>query len=1284
MESGEILDNTGKSIQIGKREMPRENRGNLFWGSLLLTSGVPWIKSTTLVPKRGDTSTKTKASGRGKRSVSQTPPLDLQCGAGETCKNVCFDQNFNYTNCYCDIGCLLFGDCCFDFFEACLNTSIVQLLESVAGSEVKHHENNSDILTGKSHVSKSEETTWVQNCNKPVPNDLHVIRSVDIMSIFGCMDCIGVTNWRKTEVLGQWFSPAYQLVSKCPETWKNQDVRHRCENQTDVTFNNPPIHDGPGSILSFRNLHCAMCHERSLDELRPWNLTLTCPETDHIDSWIKEEQFVHSCCRFIFKPLPDLKDATRRCPWNVSEQNASSVWASDDGRRKCNGDLVTSGGQEDIGGFGLFNEPERGSVTSEETIESFLGASLSFSKKTGIISEVGNFGIPKQSDDDTDAKDSTSESLSMGTFAFFKPLGSVPIKEEKPLESSSEGTLGVYETSSNLPSTDEPTLVSNFVGNTGLSEPKNVVSSTAEPVLESFVGTIGLTKSPNAILSTGSPAQGTWYPTQQTVEDLVQKHSHPASSTQTSSEMVSLDDATVWQQGAYHVSLTSNSALAPYMAWCDYFGTLSYDESSECHCPRAEDSKTFTEDEPSLMVPLSALFTLDPNHGIKVTFSIVPVENPFISGNNLDNYGQCTSNTIFMADTKRCEASVCDLVENTAFPCVIDSSEYTFRPEDNFTAVISIEVNIRLFKNTALKQTAESLAVRRIYGCFLKTQATDPSLFDPLFSQLTQEWSRVTKTVGRENAFVKPPDFTQIFTDSGNKSSCREISLSQRLELGLLDEQENLTNGWYQQEVVSLMKFRCRESPQLSRLFGLLGKSVPQLYLDEFTLTVFTIGSVIVTNFNQSTAIDCDGELKTFDIQTTEERHSGYWIVLPQSQGKAYLRYSEVLMRNEYIYKMYASGSRIIRGTVCQRLGNLTGYNNCTAWIGIPHSAQISNGPELFVEMDGFEHKVGQFLNTSSKLLICREGLQRLIGSIRTQYDKTEQILNYIGFSLSLAALLLTLLTYLLIRTLRNLPGKIVMCFSLTMFSAILLFMVLGGRVHDETLCGSVAIVLHFLWLSVFLWVNTLSFDVSRALSGDGSNVAVSDCGKSKRLTAYMLYALGIPMLIICATLTKGFLSNPGSGVGGAYGSRRLCWIRDDLAVYAFYCPVGLTLCINLILFVRSVRGIHTVSKLSKAAAIKSDNPGNAFLFVKLSLVMGLSWLLFYLLGIITNQVVRLLCSTVNSFQGVFVFLVFVCNKRVWRNYRKLFRRRERSADEKTAFSNVTSRSAKGQSTSST
>ncbi|XP_061191121.1 adhesion G-protein coupled receptor G6-like [Saccostrea echinata] len=266
---------------------------------------------------------------------------------------------------------------------------------------------------------------------------------------------------------------------------------------------------------------------------------------------------------------------------------------------------------------------------------------------------------------------------------------------------------------------------------------------------------------------------------------------------------------------------------------------------------------------------------------------------------------------------------------------------------------------------------------------------------------------------------------------------------------------------------------------------------------------------------------------------------------------------------------------------------------------------------------------------------------------LTTDFSKEESLLSFIGGILSITCLFVCLIVYFCSSKLHNVPGKNLMCLMASLLVAQLLFLLAPFifEIKNQSLCEALSIFTHFSFLAAFFWMNVMSFDIFFTFSKGFINLGERG-STSKRFRFYSIYAwLGTFIVVGTATLVN-YTSD--SSLRPAYG-RGFCWISNSRGLLVFFLvPIAILLLSNIIFFIVSAKSIHTSSKKTSRVLQKKD-ACKLFIYIKLSVVMGLTWCFGFLASVTNHVVTWYLFIFFNTLQGFFIAVFFVCTKKVFR-----------------------------------
>ncbi|XP_069127595.1 uncharacterized protein [Argopecten irradians] len=267
-------------------------------------------------------------------------------------------------------------------------------------------------------------------------------------------------------------------------------------------------------------------------------------------------------------------------------------------------------------------------------------------------------------------------------------------------------------------------------------------------------------------------------------------------------------------------------------------------------------------------------------------------------------------------------------------------------------------------------------------------------------------------------------------------------------------------------------------------------------------------------------------------------------------------------------------------------------------------------------------------------------------GNIYTTYEVTSLIFAMI----SIISLVLTIVTYSLFKSLRTTPGKSNMLLSINLLIAQTLFHF--GPGHRTLLfnagCAVVGSLIHYFWLSAIVWMNICSIHMLRVfyIFRTKTNLLVD---KNKEMIVYIVYSVLAPLIIVSINILVSLITSNGSDFG--YGGC-ICYISSKLMLlFTFAIPIGILITTNTICFVIVVIAIRR-SQQSKLSS--NQDQISIIVYMKLSCLTGASWIFGLLFTWIKLDLFGYIFVILTAGQGFFIFLSFICSKRVLRLYREL------------------------------
>ena len=318
---------------------------------------------------------------------------------------------------------------------------------------------------------------------------------------------------------------------------------------------------------------------------------------------------------------------------------------------------------------------------------------------------------------------------------------------------------------------------------------------------------------------------------------------------------------------------------------------------------------------------------------------------------------------------------------------------------------------------------------------------------------------------------------------------------------------------------------------------------------------------------------------------------------------------------------------------------------------------------------------VDDFLSSAAKRYTEQEKSQQ---SSTDNSVSAQGIMSLVCACISIVCLVLTLVTYAVFPELRTQPGINTIALVICLIAAQSLFQ-FGSQQSDslsEWGCQTIGVLIHFFWLMVMFWMNVCSIHMYLVfINIDKITVPKYSL---KQTIIYTTYTIMASMIFVIINIVVSIIRSDIEGMG--YGGE-ICYITKYWMIgFVFSLPVGIIVVVNMSLF------LAVVIRMWRMPTVKSEtkHTRNIFaIFAKLSTLTGITWILGFAYVFTGFTTLEYIFIIFNASQGVFIFLAFVCNKRVLDMYRGFMARTKtclsgRLTTKKTQTTNFTDIMQKG------
>ncbi|XP_052796171.1 uncharacterized protein LOC128228733 [Mya arenaria] len=247
------------------------------------------------------------------------------------------------------------------------------------------------------------------------------------------------------------------------------------------------------------------------------------------------------------------------------------------------------------------------------------------------------------------------------------------------------------------------------------------------------------------------------------------------------------------------------------------------------------------------------------------------------------------------------------------------------------------------------------------------------------------------------------------------------------------------------------------------------------------------------------------------------------------------------------------------------------------------------------------------------------------------------KVIDSLCTTVSFICMILSLIVYFVFKELRNTFGINNMSLIFCLLSAQTFAKFGLWATNLPQACVVFGFCIHYFWLSTFLAMNVCAYHIFRVFVQKPFALASSFSYKLQIKYAFYIYCT--PFLVLVTTFLVNYLRIGMIGYG-----TDICFINDrPTQLAAFLLPITALLIINVGLFLK------TIIVLRRSEVQSSSRERNYFkIYIKVSALLGITWPLIIVDAMFEMSVFSYLALAASSLQGVYIFIAFTCNMKVW------------------------------------
>ena len=248
--------------------------------------------------------------------------------------------------------------------------------------------------------------------------------------------------------------------------------------------------------------------------------------------------------------------------------------------------------------------------------------------------------------------------------------------------------------------------------------------------------------------------------------------------------------------------------------------------------------------------------------------------------------------------------------------------------------------------------------------------------------------------------------------------------------------------------------------------------------------------------------------------------------------------------------------------------------------------------------------------------------------------------------SLSIVALIVRLVLHCLVPSLDKVASGMQACLAVALLLAITGFLLHPFMVEFPVVCYTVAVFIHWAFLSAFTWMTMIAIDICRMLRSSLKLILIG----SRRISfiVYQLVAWGLPALIITVSVALD-LTKVTDPLWWPFYGKQICWISNRYALLLYFAvPAAVEFFISFIMFIICLLILRRTQSNSDVS--QHNHKERLSVHVKLIVLTGLSWVFGFLAVPLGVHALWYIFTILNASQGFFLLITFLSGSNVREN----------------------------------
>ena len=309
----------------------------------------------------------------------------------------------------------------------------------------------------------------------------------------------------------------------------------------------------------------------------------------------------------------------------------------------------------------------------------------------------------------------------------------------------------------------------------------------------------------------------------------------------------------------------------------------------------------------------------------------------------------------------------------------------------------------------------------------------------------------------------------------------------------------------------------------------------------------------------------------------------------------------------------------------------------------IPDKSFVVIGTELILKVSGHAYQEDEYILKNGSAFVCYKSIKP---NTDDPISRALAILSIVLSTLSFSCICIRITMQFTTQKYKNVANRMQFQLSLALCLSTGLLLTSPLAASNAKVCSILASMKYFSYLASFAWMTCIAGDTWWVLKKTES--CIKD-NPDRSIVKYSLICWLLPLQISVLVFGLDYSPMPSEykpQLGGL-----ACWIANmSSTLIYFFAPVSACVTMNIIFFWFAIASLRKTFEGSNMVRKTTDKNKEIRVYLKLLILMGLTWAIGIIAPWINTPAVWFLLTMFNASQGMSIFFAFVFDVRILRS----------------------------------